>query len=68
MAKALMGTYTTPRAEQLLDEVRALRGRIAELEAELAEAQEMARQRRSEHDDEIVVTEDALDEPVGATP
>lgn len=45
MAKALMGTYTTPRAAQLLDEVRSLRARVAELESELASARATARER-----------------------
>lgn len=63
MAKALIGTYTTPRAAALLDEVRALRERVAELEARLAAA-ESARDARTE-----VVNLDEfedLEEPVGA--
>lgn len=75
MAKALMGTYTTPRAAQLLDEVRSLRARVAELEAELATARSTARERATDvtdpagdgghrDDDADVVT---LDEPVAAT-
>ena len=32
MAKALMGSFAPPRSVQLLDEVRALRQRVAELE------------------------------------
>lgn len=43
MAKALLGTHVTPRTAMLIDEVRALRNRVAQLEAELAKA-EAARQ------------------------
>jgi hypothetical protein len=42
MGKALLGTYTTPRSIELLDEVRALRRRVAELESALAEAEAAA--------------------------
>lgn len=45
MAKALLGTHATPRAVQLLDEVRALRARVAELEAQLARAESMHQER-----------------------
>lgn len=58
MGKALMGSYTTPRTVQLLDEVRALRQRVSELERALAEA-ETARDRR-----ELEIVE--LDEPAAA--
>ncbi len=58
MGKALMGTYAAPRSVQLLDEVRALRQRVAELERALAEA-ETARDRR-----EFDIVE--LDEPATA--
>ncbi len=40
MAKALFGTNMTGSAVQLVDEVRALRGRVAQLEAELAAAEQ----------------------------
>lgn len=67
MAKALLGTYTTPRAAQLLDEVRRLRARVAELEDELEEAREAAHERLPDHadreEDPDVVT---LDEPAVA--
>lgn len=39
MAKALFGTYATPHSLKLLEEVRALRQRVAELEAALAAAE-----------------------------
>ncbi len=39
MAKALLGTHTMGRTAQLIDEVRALRQRVAQLEAELARAE-----------------------------
>ena len=40
MGKALLGTHVTPNSLRLLDEVRALRARVAELEQALAEAEE----------------------------
>lgn len=39
MGKALWGTHATPSSLRLLDEVRALRQRVAELEAALAAAE-----------------------------
>lgn len=60
MGKALMGSYTTPRTVALLDEVRALRARVAELERAL-DAAESARDQRLEV--EIV----KIDEPAGAS-
>lgn len=39
MAKALLGTHVPPRTAMLIDEVRALRNRVAQLEAELAAAE-----------------------------
>jgi hypothetical protein len=39
MGKALLGTHATPTSLRLLDEVRALRSRVAELERALAEAE-----------------------------
>ena len=39
MGKALLGTHVTPGSLRLLDEVRALRTRVAELERALAEAE-----------------------------
>lgn len=39
MGKALLGTHTTPTSLRLLDEVRSLRARVAELERALAEAE-----------------------------
>lgn len=53
MAKALMGTSTTPRSIELLDEVRALRRRVSELEQALARAESAQRARGS--DPELVV-------------
>lgn len=38
MGKALLGTHMAPRAVMLIDEVRVLRARVAQLEAQLAEA------------------------------
>ena len=45
MGKALMGTYATPRSIELLEEVRALRARVAQLERALAEAEQAAERR-----------------------
>ncbi|GGI06460.1 hypothetical protein [Egicoccus halophilus] len=39
MGKALLGTHASPSSLRLLDEVRALRQRVAELERALAEAE-----------------------------
>jgi hypothetical protein len=39
MGKALLGTHSTPTTLQLLDEVRSLRQRVAELERALDEAE-----------------------------
>jgi hypothetical protein len=47
MGKALLGTHATPGSLRLLDEVRALRARVDELERALAEAQ-VARETRDE--------------------
>lgn len=47
MGKALMGTHATPSSLRLLDEVRALRQRVAELERALAAA-EAVRDARSD--------------------
>lgn len=59
MGKALMGTYTTPRAIELLDEVRSLRRRVAELEQALAQAQDTAREvRENASDDETITLDD----------
>lgn len=39
MGKALLGTHATPASLRLLDEIRALRQRVADLEAALAAAE-----------------------------
>lgn len=44
MAKALFGTVATPSQLRLLDEIRALRRRVAELESALEQAHEAAEQ------------------------
>ncbi len=60
MGKALLGTHATPSSLRLLDEIRALRQRVADLESAL-EAAESARDRRA---DEVVdVTVDGTREP-----
>lgn len=48
MVKSLKGTFTTPRAAQLLDELRALRNRVEELEHELARARAAVRDREEQ--------------------
>lgn len=58
MGKALMGTYTTPRAIELLDEVRSLRRRVAELEQALEEAQATARDHGAVAPDDETITLD----------
>jgi hypothetical protein len=62
MGKALLGTHTSPTTLQLLDEVRALRSRVAELERALAEA-ETARDARADAAPTAVSLDDR--EPVG---
>lgn len=47
MSKALMGSFAAPRTIALLDEVRSLRQRVAELEQAL-EAAESARETRKQ--------------------
>jgi hypothetical protein len=54
MAKALFGTTAPTSQLRMLDEIRVLRERVAELEAALAEAERAAADRR-----ELVVVEDA---------
>ncbi|MEX0836677.1 MAG: hypothetical protein WD010_11330 [Nitriliruptor sp.] len=49
MAKALMGTHAAPSTLRLLDEVRTLRQRVADLERALATA-EAARDAREDVD------------------
>lgn len=52
MGKALFGTHTAPSSLRLLDEVRSLRERVAELEAALAAAEATrAEQLEAEHGD-----------------
>lgn len=58
MAKALMGSYVTPRSVQLLDEVRALRARVAELEQALAAAESL-RDARLDTDEIVTIEEPA---------
>lgn len=56
MAKALMGSFTTPDTLRLLEEIRALRQRVAELESALAEAE------RARDDRELRVSLDPVDD------
>jgi hypothetical protein len=62
MGKALLGTHTSPTTLQLLDEVRALRARVAELERALSDA-EAARDARPEEVDVVTVDTVTLGEP-----
>lgn len=59
MSKALMGSFAAPKTIALLDEVRALRARVSELEAALAAAERASNER-----DEFVTLETA--EAIGA--
>lgn len=59
MSKALMGSFAAPKTIALLDEVRALRARVSELEAALAAAERASNER-----DELVTLETA--EAIGA--
>ena len=52
MAKALLGTMAPPRSLALLDEVRALRARVADLERALADAEQAIADRRT--DDRVI--------------
>ncbi|MFP5310746.1 MAG: hypothetical protein ACLGIR_14340 [Actinomycetes bacterium] len=62
MAKALLGTMTTPRTIELLDEIRALRRRVAELETALATAEAVRDARDGLPDDlsEVVELEESV--------
>jgi hypothetical protein len=62
MGKALLGTHASPSTLRLLDEVRALRARVDELERALAEA-ETARDARAPDRSPAVTLGDR--EPVG---
>lgn len=44
MSKAILGSFADPRTLQLLDEIRALRARVAALEEALEQAEEAAAQ------------------------
>ena len=55
MAKAIFGLQTAPRTYELLEEVRALRSRVAELERALDEAQSALTERREELLDDRVL-------------
>lgn len=57
MGKALLGTHATPGSLRLLDEVRALRARVEELERALAEA-ESARPAAPDEDAEALRVEE----------
>lgn len=61
MAKALFGTASTPSQLRLLDEIRALRERVAQLEAALQEAE-----RASDRREEIAVVVDDTPASVSA--
>lgn len=50
MSKALFGTHATPSSAALLDEVRRLRARVAELEAALHAAEAAALATGDGHD------------------
>lgn len=63
MSKAILGAHADPRTVELLDEVRALRQRVAALEAALEEAESAA----SERDDlPLIVADEAEDRTLDA--
>ncbi len=61
MAKSLIGTYADPRTFALLEEVRVLRARVAELETALENAE---RQLASRGDERLI----DLDRPEAVRP
>lgn len=63
MAKALFGTVVTPSHLQLLDEIRSLRERVAQLEAALDDAHRAAAART---DLQVVVDQAPARAGVGA--
>ena len=60
MGKALMGAHASPTSLRLMDEVRALRQRVAELERALAEA-EAARDARQVGAETHAIDADAIE-------
>ena len=48
MAKAIMGSFQEPSTYRLLDEVRALRARVTQLERALADAEAALTERNNE--------------------
>jgi hypothetical protein len=56
MGKALFGTHATPASLRLLDEVRSLRARVAELEQALAAAEAARDDRAGEVDSHTAET------------
>jgi hypothetical protein len=70
VSKALLGTHVAPTSLRLLDEVRALRQRVADLEAALAAAEAAATARspqpRAEHDPLVVDAPEGDREPATA--
>jgi hypothetical protein len=63
MGKALLGTHATPSSLRLLDEVRALRQRVADLERALAAAEAVRDARPDALTDAIVVDGDLVVAP-----
>lgn len=55
MGKALMGTHVAPSSLRLLDEIRALRERVAELEAALEQAEAIRDEREGTDDREPAI-------------
>jgi hypothetical protein len=53
VSKALLGTHVAPGSLRLLDEVRVLRQRVAELEAALAAAEAAAASRATAADGDV---------------
>lgn len=57
MSKAILGSFADPTTLELLDEIRALRARVAALEEALEEAERVA-DRHLADDPAVVVVED----------
>jgi hypothetical protein len=57
VSKALLGTHVAPSSLRLLDEVRVLRQRVAELEAALAAAEAAAASRATSADADVKSSE-----------
>jgi hypothetical protein len=65
MSKAILGSFADPRTLELLDEIRALRARVAVLESALEEAEAAASVTTAE-DPLVLAMDDSTPESVSA--